>query len=191
MGGRRARASRSSRGAPRKNSRTFSITETLPIQQEPNADEAIKAMFNEIAGDDQHIDFSEWTELCVNQLHMNLEHTELRRVFDQVDKDGSNTIDYTEFSSGMDSFGFLKSVAQAIAVTKGMKFKVPDTFDFEKSTNDNYKADASVGFAPTYADIRETRDYSYHTHYTMERQKWQDSVISSVASQHTIHTTTP
>eukprot|EP00301_Raphidiophrys_heterophryoidea_P004075 c11801_g2_i2.p1 GENE.c11801_g2_i2~~c11801_g2_i2.p1 ORF type:complete len:641 (-),score=130.81 c11801_g2_i2:98-2020(-) len=138
-------------------------------------------MFVEIAGDDNRIDFEEWTDLCLNKLRMNLDHTELRRVFDQVDKDGSGSIDFEEFSDGIKHFGFLRSVAKALAATKSISFRVPENYDFSKPTSENYKTNSSVGFANMFADIRSTRDYTYHTHYTMERQNWQDAVVSTIA----------
>jgi hypothetical protein len=38
---------------------------------------------------------------------------------------------------------------------------------------ENYKGEPGI-FVGDYADIRETRDYSYHHNFLPERQKWQD-----------------
>ncbi len=51
-------------------------------------------------------------------------------------------------------------------------------YDYTKTTNDNYKESKKV-FVGSFSDIRETRDYSWHVNYTVERQVWQDIAIRS------------
>lgn len=51
------------------------------------------------------------------------------------------------------------------------------------STNDNYSSGASRDFFGKFADVRRSRDYSYHVNYTEERQRWQDWAIETVVAR--------
>jgi hypothetical protein len=42
---------------------------------------------------------------------------------------------------------------------------------------------AASKFVGKYAHLRESRDYSYHTNYTPERQLWQDRAVDSVVAR--------
>lgn len=65
------------------------------------------------------------------------------------------------------------------AASREYHFVVPSNYDYTKSTMENYQGEVGV-YIGDYADIRETRDYSYHKNFIPERQKWQDvSVILS------------
>ena len=59
---------------------------------------------------------------------------------------------------------------------------LPSDYDFTKSTNDNHGVAGSEFFGK-YADIRATRDYTYHVNYTQERQLWQDRAVESVVAR--------
>lgn len=56
------------------------------------------------------------------------------------------------------------------------KFTQPGNYNFLKSTEDNYKASTPV-FVGKYQEQRRALDYSYHTHYTPERQYLHDQLI--------------
>merc|ERR1719387_2790954 len=44
-----------------------------------------------------------------------------------------------------------------------------------------------MSFAESFADIRRSRDYSYHVNYTEARQLWQDEAIQSTIPQRDAH----
>ena len=50
-------------------------------------------------------------------------------------------------------------------------------FRVHMSTEENHKAD-HMKFYGKYSHIRETLDYTYHSNYTYERQKFQDAIIT-------------
>lgn len=50
-------------------------------------------------------------------------------------------------------------------------------FSVHLSTEDNHKAD-DMNFYGKYSHIRETLDYSYHSNYSEQRQRFQDSIIT-------------
>ncbi len=55
-------------------------------------------------------------------------------------------------------------------------YVVDPNYDYTKTTNENYRGTPGV-FVGSFADIRATRDYSWHVNYTVERQVWQDIAI--------------
>lgn len=55
-------------------------------------------------------------------------------------------------------------------------FKIPDHYDYSKSTEENYSNESPL-YTGKFAKIRELLDYSYHTFYTYERQLLQDQII--------------
>lgn len=57
--------------------------------------------------------------------------------------------------------------------------QIPPSFDYSKSTEMNYAVDASVGpqFVGKYKDQRAVLDYSYHRHYSLERQLFHDRMM--------------
>ncbi len=62
---------------------------------------------------------------------------------------------------------------------------VKQHYDYARSSNENYGVSSSdvVEFVGDYVDIRKTRDYAYHTHYTKRRQLWQDQCIECILSR--------
>ncbi len=50
------------------------------------------------------------------------------------------------------------------------------SYDNSRSTEDNYSTDKAV-YVGKFADIRKCLDYSYHKHYTTERQLFQDKIM--------------
>jgi len=70
------------------------------------------------------------------------------------------------------------SKAAAAAVPDGVHHdvKVPVFFDYSKSTEDNYSTTNEV-YVGKFAELRKLLDYSYHKHYTEERQLKQDKMM--------------
>ena len=58
-------------------------------------------------------------------------------------------------------------------------FKVPPNYDYSISTTENYmyKGPGEPPFVGKYANLRIPMDYSYHKHYTVERQLLHDRLI--------------
>ena len=58
-------------------------------------------------------------------------------------------------------------------------FKVPPNYDYSKSTTENYmyKGPGEPPFVGKYANLRIPMDYSYHKHYTVDRQLLHDRLI--------------
>lgn len=51
-------------------------------------------------------------------------------------------------------------------------------YDFSKSTEENHSLkEGTVKFVGKYAEIRELLDYSYHSHYSEDRQLFHDELI--------------
>lgn len=55
-------------------------------------------------------------------------------------------------------------------------FEIPRDYDFEKSSEANYCC-ADAQFVGKYAHIRSQLDYTYHKHYSVERQQLHDKLI--------------
>lgn len=60
-------------------------------------------------------------------------------------------------------------------------FQVEETYDYEQSTVDNYRAEQN-SLVGDYVDIRQTLDYSYHPYYDERRQLLQDQLLKNVVS---------
>ena len=90
-----------------------------------------------------------------------------------------------QFIRGVSNLSFLRSIVCQLD-PNAITFKVPEDYDYSKTTNDNYDTWGGVEspvFHGVYADIRKTLDYSYHGHYTKGRQLWQDRVIQTVVAR--------
>ncbi len=73
---------------------------------------------------------------------------------------------------------WLRSLIRVFAATEMGHFELKPDYDYRQTTTENYKASGRE-FVGEYADIRATRDYSWHSNYTAERQLWQDTAINS------------
>eukprot|EP00960_Hanusia_phi_P058601 763930-Hanusia_phi.AAC.12 len=86
-----------------------------------------------------------------------------------------------EISGGVDSWdtydtNFVDPIAETFA--DRAKFRIPDTFDWNKTTNYNYAAPAKKeNFHGVYKHVRSVLDYSYHVNYIEERQRLQDEIV--------------
>eukprot|EP00667_Euglena_gracilis_P019111 EG_transcript_20405 len=52
-------------------------------------------------------------------------------------------------------------------------------YDYSKPTSEVYAA-SKVEFAPKYEEVRRLLDYSWHPHYTLQRQLFQDHLVDQV-----------
>lgn len=158
------------------------------------ANETLSDIFSELAGDDGMLEFVEFKNVLVERLQLSLRDHEIERVWNRLvaermapSPEGVSVLDLKltrkEFLHGVENISFLRCCVQMIQ-DKGNDFIIPSDYDYGKSTNDNYAVPASTAsFVGDYVSIRETRDYSYHVHYTPERQLWQDHAIKTVVSR--------
>ena len=56
-------------------------------------------------------------------------------------------------------------------------FGVNDTYDYNKTTEDNYCTN-KIEYVGRYSELRKILDYTYHKHYTPERQLLQDKLMA-------------
>lgn len=99
---------------------------------------------------------------------------------------GSSTHTLTSIMQECREEAVLKSAVmtftQQLETRKGLT--VRKGYDYTLSSNENYRESKDdAGFFGEFADIRKTRDYAYHVHYTKERQLWQDTCVSCILSR--------
>lgn len=113
-----------------------------------------------------------FTDLC---------HEEVRRIFDDlpVCSDGHvNLKQFEEACSSVPAQVTLRQMVTKFRQLRNFDFSVPAFYDFEASTNENYRND--VPFIGDFKRFRESRDYTYHVTYSEARQEWQDAAIRQV-----------
>lgn len=70
-----------------------------------------------------------------------------------------------------------KSMELDLRVVSNNGFCVKDSFDYNKTTEQNYCTE-KVEYVGRYCEFRKVLDYSYHKHYTPERQLLQDKIMA-------------
>lgn len=70
-------------------------------------------------------------------------------------------------------YQWLKTLIKVFLAHEEGSFEIPQNFNYQKSTTENYVSHDRI-FVGSYVDIRETRDYEWHSNYSPERQIWQD-----------------
>jgi len=114
---------------------------------------------------------------------------ECQRLFTVIDATdgGTGVVNYDQFVQEMHRYRWLQSVVRLYHKSLNCVFETRKDYDFSKSTNENYAfqpPDDSIAgsykeYFGEFADIRATRDYSWHCNYTKQRQLWQDRVVKS------------
>jgi hypothetical protein len=74
---------------------------------------------------------------------------------------------------------------QSFLSQRAIAFSIPETFDFQKSTEVNYQ-DPIAPFVGKYAQHREQLDYDFHCRYSTPRQYLHDNIIDQFL-QVTVH----
>ena len=124
-------------------------------------------------------------KLCQSLLHIDLTFRELERIFDIVVIDEEHHF-MTEdvFIRTIRNRFFLRGIRRVVQLPSSQSWKPPKGYSFDVDTAENYN-DEDADFIGPYADIRATRDHSFHGKYSEERQRWQDSVIATVVQRTT------
>eukprot|EP00321_Phaeocystis_globosa_P008645 CAMPEP_0118847456 /NCGR_PEP_ID=MMETSP1162-20130426/92975_1 /TAXON_ID=33656 /ORGANISM="Phaeocystis Sp, Strain CCMP2710" /LENGTH=759 /DNA_ID=CAMNT_0006779647 /DNA_START=476 /DNA_END=2755 /DNA_ORIENTATION=- len=102
----------------------------------------------------------------------------------ELGSDAARQITFEGFRHGVENVAFLRHMVTSLAHQDKHTMQVPADYDYSKPTCENYRAPTGdTSFYGQYQAIRATRDYEYHSHYTRERQLWQDGAIESVVSR--------
>jgi hypothetical protein len=134
---------------------------------------------------------------AVQELGLEQSEAEVRRIFSQLATTDEG-LPKTEFLKAVQRNTFLQTVVSAYVSPKA---SVAEDYDFRLPTYINHrhphyvgeKADGTSSRAKyredvhgpvygSYAALRKELDYSWHTNYTCSRQRWQDTVVTNVAS---------
>ena len=73
---------------------------------------------------------------------------------------------------------WLKALVRNYAACEIIQYSVKDDYDYSKTTVENYSAEPGI-YTGEFSDIRASRDYSWHSNYSPERQLWQDMAVKS------------
>lgn len=87
-------------------------------------------------------------------------------------------LELDELAAGVQRWEWLRSMLKVFSAFRNSHFAIPESYDYTKSTVDNYGVD-NLEFSGPYADIRQTRDYNWHRNVSLERQDWQDMAIKT------------
>uniref|UniRef100_A0A0G4GWW6 EF-hand domain-containing protein n=1 Tax=Chromera velia CCMP2878 TaxID=1169474 RepID=A0A0G4GWW6_9ALVE len=154
--------------------------------------------FDEVAGGNGKIDIEEFRKGLVEHLQVNLSRMETSRTFHSLDKNHDGELDFDEFLEGLKTLHWLRC---GVAGLEGKKedpvFVVPESYDWDKTTDENYKhpdfdrqrvkntkePPPPVLFLPEYADFRSMLDYAHHTVHSTARQRWQDETVRLCVSR--------
>ena len=159
---------------------------------------ALPEIFKNLAGDDGLLEFSEFEKALRERIQVSLGDEEIKRVWrrllrerrrwaaqdtDDGEGDLAAKLTFKEFKRGVQHMAFLRSCVRTLQSGEDT-FVIPPNYDYIRSSNDNYSvpADQAV-FVGEYTAVRKKLDYSYHAHYSAERQRWQDRAIKSVVSR--------
>mmetsp|Transcript_10455 Transcript_10455/g.23492 ORF Transcript_10455/g.23492 Transcript_10455/m.23492 type:complete len:731 (+) Transcript_10455:46-2238(+) len=146
------------------------------------------------------IDSGDWGNLHYQHLasmaeslgFADLGEEESKRIFDTMKKDAEGAVGLDQFIDAVTNGPkclVLRSMINKLRMGRDFGFKTPPGYDYSKTTTENYAVQHKT-FVGEFADIRETRDYSYHANYAEERQMWQDNTVRSIMN-HAKHMPAP
>mmetsp|Transcript_2746 Transcript_2746/g.4127 ORF Transcript_2746/g.4127 Transcript_2746/m.4127 type:complete len:779 (+) Transcript_2746:248-2584(+) len=153
----------------------YVTTEIRTAYKRPALDvESLKSFFDAIdVNHDMHLTEEEFVNGLNNMPHVDIREVEARRLFSNITKENEGYITVEEFMEGTKNLRWLRSLVRIYCACEESTFRVPDNYDYTKSTSEFYREKPGV-YVGDFADIRATRDYTWHTNYTIERQLWQD-----------------
>jgi hypothetical protein len=130
--------------------------------------------------EDNIISRNEFVSGLVNIPYIDVSETEASRWFDNLDTNGTNSVTYQDFLKSSVRWRWLRSVVATFLAFKECTYTVPPDYEFTKETCVNHSVPAeSAKLVGEFIKIRQERDYSFHNHYTPERQLWQVCMFSS------------
>lgn len=120
-------------------------------------------------------------------LQLSVRGKELERIWEKLTGRPDGCICYQDFREAVqdkkrETNVILCTLIASLRAMHTFGFKIPDNYDYRKSTNDNYRSDG-LEFYGDFAEIRQGLDYSYHVNYTRARQDWQDHAIRTVITR--------
>eukprot|EP00750_Incisomonas_marina_P000187 INCI10168.2.p1 GENE.INCI10168.2~~INCI10168.2.p1 ORF type:complete len:913 (+),score=130.86 INCI10168.2:143-2881(+) len=138
----------------------------------------------------------------LDELRLNLSKEEAGRLFYNFDRVGAGRLTLRAFLVAVRDSVFLRRVVSSLQFP--VRATVAPDYDYSKPTCqalrhpeyvvDDFKHGTSKTkqYAPSlhgplvgeFVDVRRALDYSWHTNYTEERQKWQDALVKNVALRH-------
>mmetsp|Transcript_13966 Transcript_13966/g.39908 ORF Transcript_13966/g.39908 Transcript_13966/m.39908 type:complete len:733 (-) Transcript_13966:262-2460(-) len=132
------------------------------------------------------LELSAFERLCLNLLSFQLAKCEVHEIFKSLDGDNDGIISSADILqqciSGRHRV-LLCSMLHVFQVQELNKdYELPDNYDFTKPTNDPDSNHGSRTRLNTgrFKEVREQLDFSYHGGYTEARQRWQDTVVSTM-----------
>jgi Ca2+-binding EF-hand superfamily protein len=154
-----------------------------------DAEKDLSILFQEIdTNHDGVLSQEEFVNGLLSMPFVDISPVESVRLFTTFDKNNSGTISLQEFVDVCRPIHFassdllcqaarhirwIRTLVKIFVASKEYHFVVPETYNYQKSTMENYQGQVGI-YVGDYADIRETRDYSYHKNFISERQQWQD-----------------
>lgn len=145
----------------------------------------LRQLFRSTTAADNILSKDDFVKLCQSLLHIDLTFRELERIFDIVviDEDHHFMTEDVFIRTIRNRF-FLRGIRRVVQLPSAHSWKPPKGYSFDVDTARNHFCENAEFIGP-YADIRATRDHSFHGRYSEERQRWQDSVIATVVQRTT------
>eukprot|EP00941_MAST-03F_sp_MAST-3F-sp1_P001119 g1119.t1 len=149
-----------------------------------DAEEVLRNMFESFdTTRDGRLTLEEFELICLEKVRLNLTPSEVGRIFQLIDSNCRGWLDFNQFKKAIQRRRFFSAIVSSYAVRPD--FQVSPTYDYSKSTSDNYAmSDPNcMDFYGDFVSARRKLDYDYHVNYTKERQLWQDAIIKSVVQR--------
>lgn len=138
----------------------------------------------------------------LDELRLNLSKEEAGRLFYNFDRVGAGRLTLRAFLVAVRDSVFLRRVVSSLQFP--VRATVAPDYDFSKPTSHalrhpeyvvddvkrgtsktkQYDAKLHGPLVGEFIDVRRALDYSWHTNYVEERQKWQDALVKNVALRH-------
>lgn len=165
-----------------------SLREPSPGLGASDAHAELRHVFDAIAEGGDSITEREFVGLAA-VLRLNLSPAECRRVWRQVDLRRTGAVSFAAFERAVRRRRLLRRIVAAYVDDRcdrdgdANAFAVPASYDYERSTRDNYRVDAppAVDASPAVAAARALVDAGYHGHYAAARETWQNGIVESIA----------
>eukprot|EP00429_Kryptoperidinium_foliaceum_P071219 CAMPEP_0176063092 /NCGR_PEP_ID=MMETSP0120_2-20121206/31464_1 /TAXON_ID=160619 /ORGANISM="Kryptoperidinium foliaceum, Strain CCMP 1326" /LENGTH=728 /DNA_ID=CAMNT_0017396661 /DNA_START=70 /DNA_END=2252 /DNA_ORIENTATION=- len=132
------------------------------------------------------LELPEFERLCLDLLNFQLAQDEVHEVFQSVDSNADgyvSSVDILEQCCTGRHRVLLCSMLHVFQVRElNKRYQLPRGYDFSRPTNDIVSNHGSLNsrWIGRFRDVREQLDFTYHGGYTLARQQWQDTVVSTM-----------